>query len=143
MEPNFGVIQGNLNRRKFPVVLVDNQRKEIKHVKDLAEVVHKLLVKRYETFLRLEKGYKHHCYAHRARSIQDLYLVAKNYKHDLTYEQLYNIIQQIRTPNCSDRVKILNFGYCYTTRREVHSPMNLSITEDKVREVLGKTNILF
>lgn len=157
---SFTKLEARLRKRKWPVFLADvnveynfinsnvkgnNYIKSIIRPKDLAELTYKLLGGRkgsvYGTpSLRVQ------CYNGAQRSIEDLFVIAINYIPDLTYSKLQEILHPLLNGVEKDGVvkgRLFNHHFCSTVKKQVHTPCNVGCSENKVRESLGKNNIIF
>lgn len=126
----YQALEKRLNNRKSKVVIND-----ARDIKDLAEIIHNLLVNKKSTIAVHDSGERLHCPSGRARSIQDCYLVAKNYFPSITYLELHKAVVKLYP-------SVLTTRYCYTVGRIVHYPSRMGLSKNTVRKELGKLNII-
>lgn len=149
----FEKIEKTLRSRKWSIVLgnASSPYSQLKFTKqgltnppkDLAELIYRLLCKKEGTFYitspTVVPKIKVQCYSDRLRSVQDLFNVAVNYDKNLSYKQLHDIVEDLKhLPT-----QLLCSNYCYVVKRQVHHAINLTVTEDKIRNAIGKRNIKF
>jgi len=149
--PSFKSIEKKLRNRKYPIVLadikpnfsVDTYKNIIKisvPPKDLAEVIYELLIKNTgSAYLLSNTKVKTQCISGRARSIQDLFNIVVNYKPNISYEELYKIVEDLKINH-----RVIGSHYCITVRREVYFSSSLRDRNlPSLRTKLGNKNIKF
>lgn len=147
---NFKTVESKLDKIKGKLYLIEGYhgftcvrksagKSKIFHPIDLAELVKKLMIEKSATIYVYPNRKVFHCDSDRSRSIEDLYMVLKNYAPSVTYEQISKIIEKLRKYESH----VLTHHYCGTVKREVHGPQKLLVRIEHIREVLGKENIIF
>lgn len=161
-KPDFAEVEKKLRRRKCPVVLADVRYtyiggwgddciREIKikltsPPKDLAELIYRLLCKHEGSAMLIKNGKRYQCENGRQRSLLDLYTITLTYAPETTYKEVYDVVEKLKHGPCIDGVvknPLIRSHYCTTTNRVVHNGNSLATTADKIREMIGKRNIIF
>lgn len=139
--------QKKLDQRKSKVVLGFTARfypdkfeeRKIKF-EDLAELIYETMHKKTLTLSKYKNGsLRKQCDDSRARSIEDMYQVAKTYIPGITYEKVREAVVSLYSAGTKGR---LAHHYCGTVKRIVHGPYNVTSTVHDVRKSLGNKNIL-
>jgi len=79
------------------------------------------------------------CFSNRTRSAQDIYLLAKRYKTDITFEEVIDFMIKLV------EARQLNYSYCYTVRRNVFSKNTYSpsypYTQNNLKKFIEDNNL--
>lgn len=127
--------QERLDKRKNPVKIRD-----VESVTDLAEVIYKLIAQRNSHLDPLTRdtiipalGNRIQCHGGSARSIDDIYIVAKSYIPGITLKQVDAAISKLKGPT-------IGGWYCYDVKKRVHRS-NYGKTIQDFRNSMAETNI--
>lgn len=119
------ILQGNEKTQEQ----LDAYKRRLLFVKDspikiitLASVLWRMIVKREHTYYETAPGQQsHQCDGHRARSVEDMYSVAKNYvKKEVTREDVEKAIEKLIKAN------LITQSFCSTINRRVHNTRSLT-----------------
>lgn len=107
---------------------------------DLAELIHKLMVLRDETYyLANGKVGRRQCPCLASRSDEDLYRMLLTIDKSIKFSFVDKVMDQLTSFSFHRR---FNNWFCSTVRKQVYGPP-LNTKESDVREKLGKLNIIF
>jgi len=105
-------------------------------VKDLADILYKLIVLGYQTFDT--KGIQ--CLGNRKRSTNDAYRVCKTYIPEITYDEVKDAMKALRKQHRHSYM-VIDSDYCCTVGKVVHSPRSYNTTYDHIRKKLEENAV--
>lgn len=124
---NYKIIQESLDKDTNKIQIIDLPR-----VYDLAQLMRHFFIEHKQTTYASNNTTQ--CSAKRHRSIEDLYLIAKNYFPGITLEKCANATEKLYK-------NILGHHFCSTVKRIVHWPTRIDITAIDIRIQLGELNV--
>lgn len=124
---------------KYPLILIEKP-------KDLADLLHKMVIHRRSTYYKMKNGPKLQP-SGSLRSIEDMYRVVISYYPKISYKKFYEIIDDLREGKDNERnqfiTAVFGYNYCGDVRKQVHFSSGLYVTEKLIRDRLGDRNIQF
>lgn len=98
---------------------------------DLAEALYKFFIKTHATY-QVKNGEisNEQCSTRRARSIEDLYLLCKNYYNYISVRKLTEVVNGLVD------IKILSTHFCHVVKRQVHVAQNVNTTTGNIASYL-------
>lgn len=124
---------------KYPLILIEKP-------KDLADLLHKMVIYRRSTYYKMKNGPKFQP-SGSLRSIEDMYRVVISYHSKISYKKFYEIIDDLREGKYNKRnqfiTPVFGYNYCGDVRKQVHFSSGLHVTEKLIRDTLGDRNIQF
>lgn len=121
-------VQGQLDRRKVPVRF----GKDKANPRDLAEIIYRMISVKEATYIGPKRI---QCSPNRLRSIQDIYNVTKTYITGISYQYLYEVMNQTLKG-------IVISHFCNTVKRNVFYVSSMAYTKHTFRDKLGDKNKL-
>lgn len=109
-------------------------------IKTLGDVIYQLFFNdsTRDTFVKNEDGILVRQFTGSARSIEDTYLLTKNYIPNITYKQVYDAIESLYISGKGNST--LSRWFCTTVKRRVHNCWR-RITKEDLNKYLSNKNL--